>query len=858
MSWQKYFTVVPQNQLLNNKLLQYNKDNLNDSSVSALGNKYSSFLPEIYSGNPNRIQRYVQYDQMDMDSEISSALDTLADFCSQIEEQSGVPFELDYSDKINETEVQILQTSLKQWVKINQFNRRLWRIFRNILKYGDQFFIRDPETSELYWVDHNKVDGVKVAENEGKKPAVYLVRDLDLNLQSMTATSTQSLGQTYTGMPVLGTPAKYTAQGMPSSGLLTPAANPLTSRNGASGSMQQYEVDARHMVHLSLSEGMDINWPFGTSILESIFKTYKQKELLEDAIIIYRIQRAPERRIFYIDVGNMPPHKAMAHIERVKNEIHQRRIPNRCLDLNTKIKLIDGRSLTLKDIINEYENGKINWVYSCNPSTGKIVPGPITWAGITKKNEKVIKITFDNEESVTCTPDHKFPILNKGFVEAQYLEIGESMIAGYTRESFIIDSKKETKSIEIFDNETKEWIFVDKMIENFFSDHSNNLVEMYDYNQLQNYKNKNIDHTIFSLIKDHYYKILKESKNNLVELNKLHQSIQSEKNIKLNSIEKTIETFGFKNYEDFSKKYQYLNHKIVSIEEVDYGIDVGTITVDGNEEYHNYHTFLLGCGVFTKNSGGGISIQDAAYNPLSILEDYFFANTSDGRGSKVETLAGGESIGEISDLKYFNHKLTRGLGIPIAYMPSGPEDANVAFTDGRVGTAYIQEFRFGKRCQRLQNLISWVFDNEFKLFVKLRGIDIESNLYELRFNKPENFSKYRQIELDSAQLALISNLFDVPFLSKRFVMERYMNLNQEEMLRNERMWKEENPKKVKNAINTEGTSLGLGAIGVKSGFADSTLPGEPSPDMTGLEPATGVEPVPTVGASETGTEPIEA
>ena len=60
-----------------------------------------------------------------------------------------------------------------------------------------------------------------------------------------------------------------------------------------------------------------------------MFKVYKQKELLEDAILIYRVQRAPERRVFYIDVGNMQTHKARAHLERIKNEIHQRRIPSK-------------------------------------------------------------------------------------------------------------------------------------------------------------------------------------------------------------------------------------------------------------------------------------------------------------------------------------------------------------------------------------------------------------------------------------------------------------------------------------------------------------------------------------------------
>ena len=69
--------------------------------------------------------------------------------------------------------------------------------------------------------------------------------------------------------------------------------------------MKEIAVDSEHVVHLSLSEGL-ITISFGNSLLEAVFKVFKQKELLEDAIIIYRTQRAPERRVFYIDVGNMP------------------------------------------------------------------------------------------------------------------------------------------------------------------------------------------------------------------------------------------------------------------------------------------------------------------------------------------------------------------------------------------------------------------------------------------------------------------------------------------------------------------------------------------------------------------------
>ena len=47
----------------------------------------------------------------------------------------------------------------------------------------------------------------------------------------------------------------------------------------------QYAIDASHVAHMSMSEGLDSNFPFGTSILETVFKTFKQKEMLEDAII---------------------------------------------------------------------------------------------------------------------------------------------------------------------------------------------------------------------------------------------------------------------------------------------------------------------------------------------------------------------------------------------------------------------------------------------------------------------------------------------------------------------------------------------------------------------------------------------
>lgn len=117
------------------------------------------------------------------------------------------------------------------------------------------------------------------------------------------------------------------------------------------------------------------------------------------------------------------------------------------------------------------------------------------------------------------------------------------------------------------------------------------------------------------------------------------------------------------------------------------------------------------------SKGGSTSMMDAAYNPLSILEDFFFPQSADGRGSSVETLPGGDNLGQIDDLRWFNNKLIRGLKIPQSYLPFGPEDTGHVFNDGRIGQALIQEHRFNKYCQRLQATLIRRFDEEFKRYL---------------------------------------------------------------------------------------------------------------------------------------------
>jgi hypothetical protein len=333
----------------------------------------------------------------------------------------------------------------------------------------------------------------------------------------------------------------------------------------------QWAIDAEHVIHLSMSEGLDNNFPFGNSLLESIFKVYKQKELLEDAIIIYRVQRAPERRVFYIDVGNMPSHLAMSFVERVKNEVNQRRIPS--------------------------------------------------------------------------------------------------------------------------------------------------------------------------------------------------------------------------------------------------------------------------------TTGGGQTVIDSSYNPLSINEDYFFPQTAEGRGSKVEILPGGTNLGEIDDLRYFTNKLFRALRIPSSYLPTGPDDGGSSFNDGRVGTAYIQELRFNKYCERLQSLLNEQFDLQFKAYLNKKGINFDPNIFELQFNPPQNFAAYRQTEMDTARIQSYSAVVSVPYISKRFALKRYLGLTAEEMAENEEFWKEENGLSIKAvSASSELRASGITSGGIESDMDDLSTAGEMPPGEEGAISAPGVEP----------------
>lgn len=188
----------------------------------------------------------------------------------------------------------------------------------------------------------------------------------------------------------------------------------------------------------------------------------------------------------------------------------------------------------------------------------------------------------------------------------------------------------------------------------------------------------------------------------------------------------------------------------------------------------------------------GVSTVDSIYNPQSMSEDFYFTVRPGGSNSRVETLPGGQNLGELTDLEYFRVQVLQGLRIPPSYVPSMQSLSTMTpISDGINGTLYMPEIQFNKFIKRLQSQIEPTFDNEFKWFLKQIGINIDSSMFNLKLNKPTNYEDYRQTAINTELLTAYSNADGINHLSKRFSMTKYLRLTAAEIKLNEQLWREE-------------------------------------------------------------------
>lgn len=748
-------------------------------------------------------------------------------------------------------------------------------------------------------------------------------------------------------------------------------------------------------------------------VISHLFKGIKpanQLKMMEDALVIYRITRAPERRVFYVDVGNLPGLKAEQYVNNVMNKFRNKVVydaetgevknnrnymsvcedfflPRReggkateiqtlpgCLSMDTKVSLLDGRELSIREIENEIDGGKQLWTYSCHPETGKVVPGLITWAGVTQKSAKVMKLTLDNSETITCTPDHKFPIKDVGFVRADQLKVNDSLIPLYRRTQYIAKHKPNQTYEQVYDNETHEWQFTHRLVSNYidtncdikhpvihhadfnrFNNDPTNLVKMTwddhvrvhnENNTLQKYwqdvkdrgewehvraKHAEMTHQKWlaldeeerirrisqlrsscheywdSLSPEQYQQRCKNISDNInkylasltdeqreqraaycrinvakakraslialqdpikqaqrVEKVKQwwdlddHRQVRSTQNKEryanmdpskrealrlqnvaiheeqqmlviddyiakfvvdlcknktthqmkasdivaiLNSNDEIVDRFrmlnkgkktanwdgwftvnnlknlmcryyGFETWKRFRHNAKYLNHRIVAIQWLDDPIEVGTLTIDIDEIYHNYHTFALSCGVFTKNS---------------------------------------QNLSEIADIEYFQKKLYQSLNVPRQRLLND----NV-MSIGNPNEVTREELAFAKFIQRLRNRFNVLFKEALRIQLITTNCIRQSDWEKIRnciyfeYQHDNYFEELKRIEVFNERMTQLQTAdgFKGIYFSKEYIVRNILEMTQEEWEEIQQQMKQEKIDEAREAAELENANAG--------------------------------------------------
>jgi len=249
-----------------------------NSLVDRFSRLYIHNNKNIFNPNLNyqtlRIQLYSDYEAMDTDPIIASALDILADEAT-LKNDNGEILSIKSSDE----NIQKVLYNLFYDVLNIEFN--LWSWTRNMCKYGD-FFLK-LEVAEKFGV-----------YNVLPYTVYHMVREEGLDPENLSK------------VEFVLDPEGIAASQNP---------NFLPKRDGRSS---QVRFDNYEIAHFRLIS--DTNYlPYGRSYLEPARKIFKQVTLMEDAMLIHRIMRAPEKRMFYINVGSIPPNEVEQFMQKTIN-----------------------------------------------------------------------------------------------------------------------------------------------------------------------------------------------------------------------------------------------------------------------------------------------------------------------------------------------------------------------------------------------------------------------------------------------------------------------------------------------------------------------------------------------------------
>ena len=214
----------------------------------------------------DRMSRYSDFSEMEGTPEIASALDIYAEETVASDEQGRVLHVYSENRKIQE----ILESLFYETLNV-EFNLVMWA--RNLCKYGDFFLFNDVHP------DYGVINAYPISINEMEREEGFDAND------------------------PMAVRFRWVTQG-----------NQV---------LENWQVS-----HFRLL-GNDAFLPYGSSVLEAARRIWRQLILIEDAMLVYRVIRAPERRVFYIDVGNVPPEDVSNYVEQAQTSLKRNQVVDR-------------------------------------------------------------------------------------------------------------------------------------------------------------------------------------------------------------------------------------------------------------------------------------------------------------------------------------------------------------------------------------------------------------------------------------------------------------------------------------------------------------------------------------------------
>jgi len=169
---------------------------------------------------------------------------------------------------------------------------------------------------------------------------------------------------------------------------------------------------------------------------------------------------------------------------------------------------------------------------------------------------------------------------------------------------------------------------------------------------------------------------------------------------------------------------------------------------------------------------------------MSMMEDFWLPRREGGKGTEITTLPGGQNLGELEDVKYFEKKLYKALNVPVSRL-----EPNQGFTLGRVAEVTRDELKFSKFIDRLRSKFADLFDQAMRVQCVLKGICTAEEWLEFRENihydfiKDNNFSELKDAELMKERLSLLSEVdtYTGRYFSHAWIQREVLRLTDDEI-----------------------------------------------------------------------------